>query len=362
MGIQGLCQFLRKIAPDLVVEVPITSLSGQRLAVDASVYLYKFVCMDNQLRGNWLDMFISFILWLRKNNIRPVFVFDGKPPPQKQRTQEERRETRHRTEQKVKELEEILDLLQEYDLDENIPKDLEQRIVESLGHDLLGYSRKEVLREIMTIFKKENGKTIHITPKENKGVQKLLDCVGLPWFKATGEAEKSCAWLCTKGYVKGVISTDSDVLAYGTPIFIQNIRVNEENCSIIRYQDVLEVLDLTELQFKDLCIMCGTDYNKRMRGIGPHKAYALLCDHQDLDEISQTNVDTDILFYQEGRRLFTLPDTADEVLEGVSGELKIPAMQAVQKGRLQALLLKCNSRFTVEEIEMYSFKPKFRVE
>ncbi|KKK72443.1 hypothetical protein LCGC14_2903830, partial [marine sediment metagenome] len=111
MGIKDLCQFLRKTAPDLVVEVPLSSLSGQRLAVDASIYLYKFICIDNQFKGQWIDMFINFIVWLRRNNIRPVFVFDGKPPKQKERTQKERRANRNRIEQKVLELEELLETI-----------------------------------------------------------------------------------------------------------------------------------------------------------------------------------------------------------------------------------------------------------
>lgn len=363
MGIKDLCQFLRKIAPDLVVEVPLSSLSGQRLAVDASVYLYKFICMDNQLKGQWVDMFINFIVWLRKNNIRPLFVFDGKPPKQKERTQKERRAVRHRVEQKVIDLTELMDILESHDPDEQLPDDIKQRIDNILHLDTTFWSLKEMQREIYSLFKKENSKVIHIGPAENKKVQDLLSFMGLPWFKAAGEAERTCAWLCKFNYVKGVITTDSDVLAYGAPIFVQDVRVNQYTCKIIRHQDVLEVLDLSEKQFLDFCIMCGTDYNERMPGIGPAKAYKLLCDHDDLDSISQ-HVDTSILYYGEGRELFTLPpaDDATTIVEGSGKEFKIPPIKQMSKGELTLLLLKANSRFTIEEIERYTFQPKFRVE
>ncbi len=364
MGIKDLCQFLRKIAPDLVVEVPLSSLSGQRLAVDASVYLYKFICIDNQFKGQWVDMFINFIVWLRKNNIRPVFVFDGKPPKQKERTQKERRANRHRIEQKALELEDLLDTLNEYDLNEPISDELKARIDDAVNADTSYWSRKEVMREINTRFKKENSKVIHIGPAENKKVQDLLTFIGLPWFKAAGEAERTCVWLCKHEYVKGVITTDSDVLAYGVPIFIQDVRVNQDTCKIIRHQDVLDVLDLSEEQFRDFCIMCGTDYNERMPGIGPAKAYKMLCEYDDLDGIDKTSIDTSILYYTEGRELFTLPpgDDATTIVEGSKKKFKIPPVQKMSKGELIMLLLKCNSRFTVEEIEMYTFQPKFRVE
>ena len=366
MGIKDLCPFLRKIAPDLVAEVPLSSLSGQRLAVDASVYLYKFICIDNQSKGQWVDMFINFIVWLRKNNIRPVFVFDGKPPKQKERTQKERRATRHLIEQKVLELEELLEMLNEYDLDEPLPVELKTRIDDIVNQDTQHWSRKEVMIEINTRFKKENSKAIHIGPAENKQIQDLLTFMGQPWFKATGEAEKTCAWLCKWEYVKGVVTTDSDILAYGTPIFVQDVRINQDTCKIIRHQDILEVLDLTDAQFRDFCIMCGTDYNERMPGIGPANAYKLMCQHEDLDVISMTSLDTSILYYHEGRELFTIPpkDSPASVIEGAKDTraFKIPAVQKIMCGELTMLLMKCNSKFTIEEIEMYTYQPKFVIQ
>lgn len=361
MGIKDLCQFLRKTAPDLVVEVPLSSLSGQRLAVDASVYLYKFICIDNQSKGQWVDMFINFIVWLRKNNIRPVFVFDGKPPKQKERTQKERRANRHRIEQKVLELEDILETLNEYDLNDPLPKKLEKRINDAVNTDTSYWSRKEVMIEINNRYKKENSKAIHIGPSQNKRIQNLLTYMGLPWFKASGEAERTCSWLNKHGYVKGVITTDSDVLAYGTPIFVQDVRVNNDTCKLIRHQDVLQVLDMTEDQFRDLCIMCGTDYNERIPGIGPAKAYKLLCEHDNLDKISKTTLDTDILYYREGRGLFTLPsiDEPELVIDGVKNKFRIPPVRKMMYGELTMLLNKCNSRFTAEEIEAYTFQSKF---
>lgn len=363
MGVKGLCQYLRKLVPDLEIEIPISSLGGQRLAVDASVYLYKFICMDNQFKGKWLDMFISFIIFLRKNNIRPVFVFDGKPPPQKERTQKERRAQRHRTEQRVLELEELVEAVNEIDFNEKIPKSLRKRIDAIVNTKTKYWSRREIVLELDNRYKKENSKVIHITKDHVKRIQDLITFMGLPWFKAGGEAERTCAWLCKWGYVKGVITTDSDVLAYGCPIFIQDVRVNNDTCQIIRHEDVLEVLDLTEEQFRDFCIMCGTDYNDRIPGIGPAKAYKLLCEHDDLDGISQTTLDTGCLYYKEGRELFTLPpkDEPMTIVDGAPKKFKMPPIKSLSRGELTMLLIKADSRFSVEEIETYTYKPKFKV-
>lgn len=362
MGIKDLCQFLRKVAPELFAEVPLASLSGQRLAVDASVYLYKFICIDNQLQGQWLDMFINFIMWLRKNNIRPVFIFDGTPPKQKERTQKERRAIRHRTEQKVLEIESILEELSEKDMDDPLTDELEVRIANVLASNITGWSRKEILIQLNTRYKKENSKVIHIGPAQNERVQNLLTYIGLPWFKAVGEAERTCAWLCKWGYVKGVVTTDSDVLAYGAPLFVQDVRVNQNDCKLIRHKDILDHLSLSHEQFRDFCIMCGTDYNDRMPKIGPAKAYKLICEYNDLDGISQT-IDTSTLFYEEGRELFTLPSQEEpqKIIDGCKKKFVIPPVKPVNKGELTMLLFKTNSRFTVEEIESCVYRSTFVV-
>jgi len=362
MGINGLVQFLKKTEPNLVVDVPLSSFNGHRLAVDASVYLYKFVCIDNQLKGQWIDLFINFIIWIRKNNIRPVFLFDGKPPIQKERTQKERRANRYKISQKIEEIENILEILDDWDINKPLTEDLDTRIFEILKTNIM--SRKEIIFELNNCCKKENSKNIIITPEHNHKIQNLLTFLGLPWFKANGEAERACSWLCKWDYVKGVITSDSDVLAYGVPIFIQDVRINSNECKIIRHQDVLQVLDLTESQFRDFCIMCGTDYNKRMVGIGPVKAYNLLCKHDNLDNIDNTTIDTTILYHLEGRQLFTLPDKEDfnAVIDCFNGiKFIIPPIKKIDTGNLTMFLIKNNSNFTIEEIEKYTFQPTFLI-
>lgn len=364
MGIKDLCQFLKKHEPDINVEVPLTSFSGQRLAIDASVYLYKFICIDNQMKGQWLDMFINFIVWFRNFNIRPVFVFDGQAPPQKERTQLGRREIRAKTKLKVDELQELMDILAGFENDCTLPTGIKDRIDKALGIDTACWSRIEVKMDLLERFRKENSKVISFTPADIRRVQDLLDYLGLPWFKATGEAEKTCAWMCRWGYVSGVVTTDSDVLAYGCPIFIRDVKVNHNECTLIRYEDALEVTDFTPDQFRDFCIMCGTDYNNRVPGYGPKKCFDLLQKYGDLETISETDIDLTNLFYEEGRELFGMPgrDQAEEMVEGYFGELVFPRIKKIDRGNLLMFLIKSNSHYTVDEIEAWNYKPKFSVQ
>lgn len=356
MGIKGLGAWLRKETPDAIHTVPFKSFSGQRLAIDASIYLYKFICVSNAMRGNYFDMFLNFILWFRVNNVRPVFVFDGKPPPQKDRTKAERRANKAKLENKVMEYEELIERLQELHKNDDIPEELETRIDSALENENLKCSeepRRKILSKLNEKYKKTSSQCINITPKDTQNIKDLLTYLGLPWIQSEYEAEKTCSWLCNHDYVRGVVTADSDVLAYGVKLWVSDVKAYSDECKIIRYEDVLSSSGLTNTEFTDFCIMCGTDYNSNIPGIGPAKAYRLIQEHSSLDTISLTNLDTEILFYEDARGLFTLPDDIpDHRIKNITG---------LDEKNLQMLLFKCNSRATVESIKKKVYTPKFKI-
>ena len=51
--------------------------------------------------------------------------------------------------------------------------------------------------------------------------------MGLPWMQAPFEADAQCAALCLYGKVYGVISEDRDVLAFRSPITINNFSISQ---------------------------------------------------------------------------------------------------------------------------------------
>jgi 5'-3' exonuclease len=357
MGIKDLCQFIKKTCPSVFINLPINSLSGQRIAVDASVYLYKFICIDNQHKGNWIDMFIHMIIWLRYNNIRPIFVFDGKPPKEKETTQKDRRENRAKLKWLIEELNELIEIIS---LEGVINKDVQCRLDKILNFPFKNWSVDQVLCELNNMYKRENGKFINIGTEHVNKLKELLSCWGNPWFQATGEAEKTCAWLCKWGWVKGVLTTDSDVLVYGTPVFIKDLRINEAVCKVVRYEDVIDMMDLTPEQFTDFCIMCGSDYNNRIQGIGPNTAYDLICKYKKLENIENVK-DTSVLSFRTVRDLFKLPEK-DEVSKVIVLEsyenFRIPYFKEPNDGSLIMFLFKNNSRFNIDDLKI-KYEPEF---
>ena len=83
--------------------------------------------------------------------------------------------------------------------------------------------------------------------------------------------------------VVAVFTTDSDSLMYGCPIMINEITYRQSAripvppiCQCYSFINVLQVMDMTESQFIDWCIMSGTDFNHNPKGFGPANAYPLL--------------------------------------------------------------------------------------
>uniref|UniRef100_A0A8C6VL30 GEN1 Holliday junction 5' flap endonuclease n=1 Tax=Naja naja TaxID=35670 RepID=A0A8C6VL30_NAJNA len=54
----------------------------------------------------------------------------------------------------------------------------------------------------------------------------LLECLGIPWVQAAGEAEAMCAYLNANGYVDGCITNDGDVFLYGAQTVYRNFTMN----------------------------------------------------------------------------------------------------------------------------------------
>lgn len=75
MGVNKLWDILLTIA----VQKNIEELSGLILAIDASLWIVKVNSIFENL-DDGLKCLFNKILWLKKNNIRLVFVFDGEVP------------------------------------------------------------------------------------------------------------------------------------------------------------------------------------------------------------------------------------------------------------------------------------------
>ena len=135
--------------------------------------------------------------------------------------------------------------------------------------------------------------------------KELFKILNIPFYDAPLEAETMCSDLCKRGLVDGVLSEDTDVLAYGSPIFLTKIDTTLDTCIRISYEEVLKELDMSSDEFLDLCIMFGCDYNKNIPKVVIETSFKYIKNYGLLEEIEKnTKHDTTILNYKRTRELF----------------------------------------------------------
>ena len=94
MGILGLSKLIADVAPAAIKENEIKNYFGRKVAIDASMSLYQFLIAvrqdggamltteDGSTTSHLMGMFYRTIRMV-DNGIKPVYVFDGKPPTMK---------------------------------------------------------------------------------------------------------------------------------------------------------------------------------------------------------------------------------------------------------------------------------------
>ena len=99
MGIKHLNKFLRDHAQKSIKFISLEELSGKKIAVDISIYMYKYAS-----EGTLLENMYLMLSTLRHYNIIPVFIFDGKPPPEKKELLMKRKEDKQDSENEYNKL------------------------------------------------------------------------------------------------------------------------------------------------------------------------------------------------------------------------------------------------------------------
>ena len=303
MGINNLNKFLRNNCPHIYEEIHLSEYSYKKIAIDISLYLCKFktVCGDN-----WLNAFINLIACLRRNEVHCTFIYDSGAPPEKDLERKERAAQREKIIQKVTVLEEAFDKYQMTNEIDSILIDLYNKRKDKQEPKRLLQKKNNInMKLVEESIKKMRSHILNISYDDFQLTKKLFDILNVPYYNAPLEAETMCSDLCKRELVDAVLSEDTDVLAYASPIFLSKINTKNETCIRINYDLMLESLNLKCEQFLDLCIMCGTDYNKNIFRVGPEKAYKYILDHYNIEGIAKnTSLDISILNHIRGRELF----------------------------------------------------------
>jgi len=268
----GVTELGKLIGKEARREIKLESLAGKCVALDAYNALYQFLASIRQPDGTPLmdragritshlsGLFYRTINMLEAG-IKPVYVFDGKPPEFK-----------------------LLEIEQRKKVKEKAIEELEKAIREGRREDVAKYAKR----------------AIFLTSEMVEDAKKLLTYMGIPWVQAPSEGEAQAAHMAKRGHCWAVGSQDYDSLLFGSPRLVRNLAVSpkrkvgeevvELSPELIELDAVLKSLRLkSREQLIDLAILLGTDYNPDgVPGVGPQKALKLIWEFGSLEKLLQT--------------------------------------------------------------------------
>jgi len=254
---------------ELVAPAPIAlqELTGRIIAIDGYNALYQFLAIIRQPDGSLLmdsqgrvTSHLSGVFYRTANlieaGIKPVYVFDGKPPELKSE------EIKRRTEAK-------LEAAREY--------------------------RAALERGDMVSARKAAQATSRLTREMVDQARRVLDALGIPCVQAPSEGEAQAAFMNKKGDAWATVSQDYDALLFGGPRLVRNLTISgrrklpgkpvyvDLEPEIVRLEEVMKELKVSRAQLIDVGILLGTDFNPDgFRGIGPKKAYKMIQEYGSL--------------------------------------------------------------------------------
>ncbi|XP_069568653.1 probable flap endonuclease 1 homolog [Brachyistius frenatus] len=250
MGITKLADLIRSDASDAISHKDISDYTGKVVALDTSIIVNQFRAATPSL-SPLTGLFFRTLAFL-EHDIKPVFVFEGKPPAEK------------------------------------IPV-LEKRAKAS------GW--------------KSPNRT-GAASSQTRDCLELLKHLGVPVIQAPGDAEALCAQLVIEGTVDAVASEDMDTLPFGASVLIRQLNANK-NSEVIEYSlpKLLEKLQISQEELVDLCILLGCDYCDKIPGLGPKRALTLIQKHRTIENVvlhinRQTHPVPHFWKYKEARRIF----------------------------------------------------------
>lgn len=228
MGIRNLNRYLRNNCPESIRCIPISDISHKKIAVDISIYLYKYET-ENALLENMFMMLSIF----RHYNIIPIFIFDGKPPDEKKALLQKRKEDKKTAQEEYYKLQQHLQ-----DIDKQNDK---QEIIAKMD---------QLKRQFVQINKEKIEK-----------VKSLIRAYGATYYDAPGEADELCALLVIKKKVWACLSEDMDLFVYGCSRVLRYFSLVSHTVVLYFSKGIYNELNMTYKDFKEICILSGTDYN-----------------------------------------------------------------------------------------------------
>jgi flap endonuclease-1 len=276
--------------------VRLEDLRDRVVAIDGNGELYQFLALirlpdgtplrdaQGRITSHLSGLFYRTTRLIADHRLRPVFVFDGRPPLLKTGEIERRRTIRARYEREAEQAREAGDLARAYS---------KATMASRLTRDMI----------------------------DQAGV--LLRLMGLPVLTAPSEAEAQTAHMAARGDVWAAVSKDYDSLLFGATRLVRFLTISGKEFlpskgafrpitpELIELHAMLQALGLTRAQLVDLALLVGTDFDPGVKGIGPKKALALVREHGAIEHMPAGIRDEVGPWTEAVRAIYLAPDVTD---------------------------------------------------
>ena len=271
------------------------SFTNKIVAIDAYNAIYQFLAIIRGPEGLHLTdtqgrvtSHITGLLYRNINflslGIKPVYVFDGKPPSLKSAEIEHRKQ---------------------------IKKDATVKYERAVSEGKMEDARK---------FAQQTTSMKDGMVEDSKH---LLDLFGIPYIQAPSEGEATAALLTTSGHADVAASQDFDSILFGARKLVRNFTNSgrrklpnrntyiEIEPEIIDYRKNLEALGITREQLIDVGILIGTDFNPDgFERVGPKTAIKMIREYGKLEDVTQIQEQLETIDYNAIRKIFLEPEVA----------------------------------------------------
>jgi flap endonuclease-1 len=263
--------------------VPFEDLAGSVVAVDAHNWLYRYLTTTVKFtgesvyttdEGQEVANLIGAVQGLPKlfeHDLTPVFVFDGGVTDLKADEVQARREKRERAEAELEAAREA-------------GKRVEASRIEA--------------------------RTQRLTAVIQQTTRELLELLDVPYVEAPAEGEAQAAHMAAVGDADYAGSEDYDTLLFGAPQTLRQL-TSKGDPELMDLAETLEELSFTREQLVDAAMLCGTDFNEGISGIGPKTAVTEIHEHGDLFGVLEARGEA-IPHADRIRQLFLDPPVTDD--------------------------------------------------
>jgi 5'-3' exonuclease len=228
MGIKDLNQYILKhCTANSIKKLQFNDIKRKIVVVDISIYLYKFMS-----DGNFMEHLYTFLSLFKYYIVTPIFIFDGKPPPEKWALLKKRRWEK---------------------------KDAEIRFLEI--QDSIDSHTVEISADLQKEMDDLRKKMVRIKQEDMLKTKELLDAFGYVYYDAPGEADVLCAYLVKSGKAWACLSDDMDMFLYGCPRVLRNLSLMKHKIVLYDTEAILHDLGVNYSDFLEITVLCGTDYN-----------------------------------------------------------------------------------------------------